>query len=338
MTIRSTIAALIGLTFCAATAAAPPTMRAIVQTSGSGAAALQLRTVATPKPQAGEVLIKVYAAGVNPADWKRLPSEAMQPDGSLRVATPGFDVAGVIDSVGDGVTTLRAGDAVFARADRAYAEYVATDASAAVRKPRRLSFQQAAAAPIAGAAGYGSAEEARLQPSQRVAIIGAAGGAGSAAVDMARAKGARIIAVGHSSQQEFLRQLGVQEFVAYDKDDVAARVRNVDAVINTVDGQADQALGFVKRGGRLVSISGVPAPEKCSAAAVTCIQIRGNAAGLTYPDSLRALAVLADQGKYSPRVTKTFPLAEAGAAQQFLRSGDTMGKVVLSVDPQSATR
>jgi NADPH:quinone reductase-like Zn-dependent oxidoreductase len=338
MTIRSTIAALIGATFCAAATAAPAKMQAIVQTGGSGAEALQLRTVDTPKPAAGEVLIKVYAAGVNPADWKRLPSEVKQPDGSVRVATPGFDVSGVIDSVGSGVTTLRPGDAVYARADRTYAQYVAVDAGAAVRKPRRLNFQQAAAAPIAGAAGYGSAEVAKLQPSQRVAIIGAAGGAGSAAVDMARAKGARIIGIGHSSQQAFLRQLGVEEFVAYDRDDVAARVRNVDAVINTVDGQAEQALGFLKRGGRLVSLSGLPTPEECSAAAVTCIQIRGNAEGLTYPDSLRALAVLADQGKYSPRVTKTFPLAEAGAAQQLLRSSDTMGKIVLSIDPQSSTR
>jgi NADPH:quinone reductase-like Zn-dependent oxidoreductase len=275
------------------------------------------------------VLIRVYAAGINPVDWKRLPEAKTMPDGSVRAPVSGFDVAGVIESVGDGVSGLRSGDAVYARADGTYAEYLATAATDVVLKPRRLTFLQAAGVPIAGAAGYGSAKEAQVRPGQRVAVIGAGGGAGSAAVDFVHAMGGKVVASAHSSQRAFLEELGVEEFVAYDKDDVAAKIRGVDAAINTADGQADKALGYVRKGGRLVSISGLPAPDKCAAAEVTCIQIRGNAAGLTYPDSLRAIAPIADAGRYAPRVTKTFPLAEAAAAHAHLEDRNAFGRVVL---------
>lgn len=315
-----------------AAVAAPPKMQAIVQTPGG----LQLQTVDTPKPAAGEVLIKVYAAGLNPVDWKRLPEAKTMPDGSVRAAIPGFDVAGVVDGVGPGVTSPKVGDAVYARPDGAYAQYITVEATAAVPKPKRLTFLEAAAVPIAGAAGYGAAKEAQIKPGQRVAIIGAAGGAGSATVDFVHALGAKIIASAHSSQQAFLKSMGVEEIVAYDKEDVAARIHDVDAAINTADGQADKALGYVRKGGRLVSLSGLPSPEKCASAGVTCVQLRGNAEGLTYPDSLRAIAPIADAGKYTPRVTKTFPLAEGAAAQAFAHTADSMGKIVLIVDAKGA--
>lgn len=315
--------------------AAPPTMQAIVQSGPE----LTLQTIDTPVPARGEVLIRVYAAGLNPVDWKRLPTAKTQPDGSKRAAVPGFDVAGVIDSVGPGVTSPKPGDAVYARADGAYAQYVAVEAAAAVPKPKRLTFAEAAAVPIAGAAGYGSVKDALLKAGQRVAIIGAAGGAGSAAVEFAHAQGAKVIASAHSSQRAFLEGLGVDEIVAYDRDDVAARIHDVDAAINTADGQAEKALAYVRKGGRLVSISGtLPSDAQCAAAQVTCVQIRGNGAGLGYPDSLRAIAPLADAGKFTPRVTKTFPLAEGAAAQAYAHTSDSVGKVVLVVDAKATTR
>lgn len=336
MNIARTSIALAVCAFLSHTAiAAPAKMQAAVQT---GPDAIEVRTVDTPKPGAGEVLVKVYAAGINPVDWKRLPTAKTMPDGSVRAAVPGFDVAGVVDSLGAGVTGFKVGDAVYARADGTYAEYLATAAADLVPKPRRLTFLQAAAVPIAGAAGYGSAKEAGVRPGQRVAVIGAAGGAGSAAVDFVHALGGKVVASAHSSQQSFLKELDVEEFVAYDKDDVAAKIRDVDAAINTADNQAEKALGYVRKGGRLVSIAGMPSPEQCAAAQVTCVQIRGNAEGLTYPDSLRAIAPIADAGKYTPRVTKTFTLAEAVAAQKFAHTGNSTGKVVIVVDPKASTR
>lgn len=308
---------------------APEKMDAIVQT----ATAMQLQSVDTPKPGANQILIKVYAAGVNPVDWKRRPTQTTLPSGSVLAPIPGYDVAGVVDSVGTGVTNWKAGDAVVSRVTGAFAQYAVVNAEEVAPKPRRLTFEQAGAMPIAGVAGFALAEGANIQPGQRVAIIGAAGGAGSVAVDAAHAKGAKIIASAHSSQHSWLKEQRVEELVAYDKDNVAARIQGVDAALNTADGQADAALGYVKRGGYLVSISGLPTADKCTAAGVTCVQIRGTVPGKTQGESLRMLSRLAEDGKYTPRITKTYPLAEAAAAQQFARTGDSMGKIVLIVDP-----
>jgi NADPH:quinone reductase-like Zn-dependent oxidoreductase len=316
-----------------AATAAPAKMDAIVQSSANGADVLQLQSVDTPKPGPGQVLIKVYAAGVNPVDWKRRPTTTTLPSGSVLPPIPGYDVAGVIDGVGIGVTNWKAGDAVVSRVTGAFAQYAVVGADELAPKPGRLTFEQTAAIPIAGVAGFALAETANIKPGQRVAIIGAAGGAGSTAVDAAHARGAKVIASGHSSQRAWLAEQGVEEFVAYDREDVAARIQGVDAVLNTVDGQAAGALAYVKRGGYLTSIAGMPPAGACEAAGVTCVQIRGTVPNLSQGESLRAVARLAEAGKYTPRVTRTWPLAEAGAAQQYARAGDTMGKIVLIVDP-----
>jgi NADPH:quinone reductase-like Zn-dependent oxidoreductase len=318
--------------------AAPAKMDAIVQSTLNGAEALQLRTVDTPKPAANQILIKVYAAAINPVDWKRKPATTTLPSGSVLPPIPGYDAAGVVDSVGPGVTAWKAGDAVFGRVTGAYAQYAVTDADAVAAKPRRFTFEQTAGIPIAGGAGFGATEAAQIKPGQRIAIIGAAGGAGSAAVDFVHAKGGKVIASGHSSQQAWLKEQGVDQFVAYDNENVAARIQGVDAVLNMVDGQAEPALAYVKRGGYLTSIAGMPAEGKCAAAGITCVQIRLGPAGMSPAELLRAMVAQADAGKYTVRVTKTYPLAQAAAAQQFAHSGDTMGKIVLVVDPKSKDR
>jgi NADPH:quinone reductase-like Zn-dependent oxidoreductase len=312
-------------------------MQAIVQ-AGTDAASFQMQTVETPKPGADQLLIRVYAAAVNPVDWKRRPAPITLPSGSSLPAIPGYDAAGIVESVGSGVAAFRPGDAVVGRVNGAFAQYVVADVAQVIPKPKRFTFEQASGMPIAGMAGYGAAEAANIKPGQRIAIIGAAGGAGSAAVDVAHAKGGKVIASGHSSQAAWLKQQGVEEFVAYDKDNVAARIQNVDAVLNMVESQAATALSYVKRGGMFTSISGMPTAEQCAAAGVTCVQIRATAPGMSNGDTLRALRVLADAGKYTVRVTKVFALAQAAEAQQFAHEGDSVGKVILSVDPKSKGR
>lgn len=316
---------------------APATMQAIVQ-SGADATSFRMQAVETPRPGADQLLIRVYAAAVNPVDWKRQPAPITLSSGSSLPAIPGYDAAGVVEAVGAGVVAFKPGDAVVGRVNGAFAQYVVADVVQVIPKPRRFSFEQASGMPIAGMAGHGAAEAANIRPGQRVAIIGAAGGAGSAAVDVAHAKGARVIASGHSSQAAWLKQQGVEEFVAYDKENVAARIQNVDAVLNMVESQATTALAYVKRGGMFTSISGMPAAEQCAAAGVTCVQIRATAPGLSIGDTLRALLALADAGQYTVRVTKVFPLAQAAEAQQFAHAGDSVGKVILSVDPRSKDR
>jgi NADPH:quinone reductase-like Zn-dependent oxidoreductase len=302
--------------------AAPARMQAMVQTDNG----LQLLTVDTPRPGPGQILIRVYAAGVNPVDWKR------------KAQIPGFDAAGVIDSLDSGVTGWKVGDAVVARVNGGYAEYAVAIADETIRKPASLTFEQAGGIPVAGIAGYRAVDAAHIQVGQRVAIIGAAGGAGTAAVQVAKARGARIIASGHSSQQAYLKSLGVDEFVAYDKENVGARIQNVDAVLNMVDTQAAPALGYVRQGGFFTSIAGGPGDDKCSAAGVTCVIITATYQGLSQGDALRALAAMADKGQYKVTVSRSFPLAQASAAQQLGRTGDTMGKIVLLVDPRASQR
>lgn len=319
------------------TFAAPAKMQAVVQ-AGADATSFQMQAVDTPKPAADQVLIKVYAAAVNPVDWKRRPAPVTLPSGSSLPAIPGYDAAGIVDSIGPGVTAFKPGDAVVGRVNNAFAQYVVADAAQVIPKPQRFTFEQASGMPIAGMAGHGAAEAANIKPGQRVAVIGAAGGAGSAAVDVVHAKGGRVIASGHSSQAAWLKQQGVEEFVAYDKENVAARIQNVDAVLNMVESQAATALAYVKRGGMFTSISGMPTAEQCAAAGVTCVQIRATAPGLSIGDTLRALGALADAGKYTVRVTKVFPLAQATEAQQFAHAADSVGKVILSVDPRSKER
>jgi len=307
------------LALCTTALAAPPRMQAVVQTETG----LQLQTVDTPKPGAGQVLIRVYAAGVNPVDWKR------------KAQIPGFDAAGVIDSVDASVTGWKAGDAVVARVVGGYAEYAVAIADEVVRKPASFTFEQGGGIPVAGIAGYRAVEAAHIKPGQRVAIIGAAGGAGSVAVEVAKARGAKIIASGHSSQQAFLKSLGVDEFVAYDKENVAAKIKDVDAVLNMVDTQAVPSLAYVRKGGYFTSIAGGPGDDKCAAAGVTCVIITGAYQALSQGDAMRALAAMADKGQYHVTVSRTFPLAEAAAAQQLGRTSDTTGKIVLVVDPKS---
>lgn len=311
--------------------AAPAKMQAIVQAEGDGPASLRLQTVDTPRPGANQVLIRVYAAGVNPVDWKRRP-----------VATPelaailGFDVAGVVDSVGPGVTAYAPGDAVIARADGAYAQYAVANVDSMARKPARFTFEQAAGIPIAGIAGYRVAMEAGIRKGQAVAIIGAAGGGGSAAVETAKMLGGRIIGIGHSSQEDYLRRLGVAQFVAYDREDVAAKVRDVDVVLNTVDSQVDAGLSYVRRGGTFSSIAGVPAAGKCEAAGVRCVQIGRGLPGPPPAQTLAPLVQMAERGEYTVTVTKRFPLAEAGAAQAWLQTNEGIGKTILVVDAAKA--
>jgi len=180
-------------------------------------------------------------------------------------------------------------------------------------------------------------EEAKPQPGQRVAIVGAAGGSGEAAVQVAKSHGAKIIAIGHSSQAAFLKSLGVDEFVAFDKEDVAAKVRDVDAAINLVDGQANAALGYVKKGGHFTSIAGAPSADKAAASGVAIVVIAGGTYnGISTADALRGLVRLADKGQYKVTVSTTLPLAEAAKAQEQGRTGQAIGKTVLVVDKASS--
>jgi len=194
---------------CASVAAvaAPEKMKGVQVGEGG---TLSVQEMAVPKPGAGEVLIKVRAAGVNPVDWK----VALKRIGQV----PGTDVSGVIDSLGDGVTGWKVGDPVlgFARQSGSYAEYAVIPVNALARKPKALTFEEAAGVPIAAETAYRSLHETGgIRKGQTVLIHGAAGGVGSAAVQIAKAAGARVIGTASANNAEFLKSIGVDQVIDY---------------------------------------------------------------------------------------------------------------------------
>jgi NADPH:quinone reductase-like Zn-dependent oxidoreductase len=306
-----------------AAVAAPEKMQAVeVRVSG----ALTVETRPVPRPGAGEVLIKVRAAGVNPVDWKAA--------GRRLGMVPGTDVSGTIDSLGEGVGDWKVGEPVlgFARQSGSYAEYAVIPIDSLARKPKSLTFEQAAGVPIAGETAYRSLHEtAKIRKGQTILIHGAAGGVGSAAVQIARAAGAHVIGTASANNQEFLRSLGVEQTIDYRAQRFEDVVKDVDLVFNTADADtATRSIRVVKKGGTLVSIVGAPDAAACAAAGIQCARpSRDN--GPTNADMLARVVELAEQGKFKVYVEEVFPLADAGRAWEKSRAGHTRGKLIIRV-------
>jgi NADPH:quinone reductase-like Zn-dependent oxidoreductase len=337
-----------------AAAATPVQMQAIVQTGMGGPEVLQLRTVPVLAPGPGQVLIRVHAAAVNPVDWgMRQPREGAAP--TIGVAPtariPGFDVAGVIEKVGPGVTTHRVGDAVFSMIGRirtdglngGYAEYVIAPEQNTVMKPAAMTFAQAAGLGTVGMTAARTLAAAKVGPGTRLFVNGVSGGVGSTVAQLAKARGAHVIGTASARHHDYLRSLGVDEIIDYRSVAFETVVRNVDAVIDTVNAEgATRAVKVLKRGGILVSIAGNPPAADCSAAGIECpgpgsmreMDGKGGSEG----DFLREAAAVAASGKLSINVDSRFPLARAGDAQEENRNGGTQGKIILIVNAAEADR
>jgi NADPH:quinone reductase-like Zn-dependent oxidoreductase len=308
--------------------AAPDKMQA-VEVGPGGALSVQTRPV--PQPGVGEVLIKVHAAGVNPVDWK----SAARRFGMV----PGTDVAGTIDSVGAEVSGWKAGDQVlgFARHSGSYAEYAVIPVASLAKKPRSMTFDQAAGVPIAAETAYRALHEAgKVQRGQTVLIHGAAGGVGSAAVQIAKAAGARVIGTASPNNHEFLRSLGVDQVIDYRSQKFEDVVKEVDLVLNTADAQTSaRSIGVVKRGGVLVSIVGPADPQACAVAQIRCMR-PDRETGAPNAELLARVVELADHGKFKVFVEHAYPLDQAGSAWEKSRSGHTRGKLVIKVSGGTA--
>lgn len=306
-----------------ATLAAPEKMKA-VEVRASGALTVETRPV--PRPGPGEVLIKVRAAGVNPVDWK----SARRRLGMV----PGTDVSGTIDTLGEGVAGWKVGEPVlgFALQSGSYAEYAVIPVDSLARKPKSLTFEQAAGVPIAGETAYRSLHEtAKIDKGQTILIHGAAGGVGSSAVQIARAAGARVIGTASADHQEFLRSLGVEQPIDYRNQRFEDVVKDVDLVLNTADADTTaRSIGVVKKGGMLVSIVGTPNAAACAAAGIRCARLsRDN--GPSNAEVLARVMELADRGKYKVYVDEVFSLADAGKAWEKSRAGHARGKLIIRV-------
>lgn len=329
-----------------AIAAVPEQAKAIVQYGAGGPEVLKLESVPVPQAGQGEVLIRVYAAAINPVDWKRRAGQgdyAPDPNG-LPTAIPGGDVSGVVVKVGSGVTQFKVGDPVFAvvprdakRLNGAYAEYAAAPVGTVVAKPKDLTYAQAAGLGIAAVTGVRAVMVTNVSSGQCVLITGASGGVGSTAVQAAKARGAHVIGTASGRRQQYLSSIGVDEFVDYTQGPFEDKVKNVDVVIDTVGGDtADRAFKSIKKGGHFISVAARNLESKCAAAGVTCAP-RGNAHLVGRP-VFEEVGKLASSGKLSVHIDKTFPLAQAGEAQLYSEQGRTQGKISLIVDPARAAQ
>jgi NADPH:quinone reductase-like Zn-dependent oxidoreductase len=301
-------------------AAGADMMRAVVIVDGKP----QIQSVPKPEPQAGQVRIRVRAVSVNPVDWK---IAAHAPAGSHLIA--GKDLSGVIDAVGPSAGSWKRGEAVIALATGgAYAEYALAAATAVGAKPQRMSFEEAAGIPVVGETAWRSLVlVANLQPGQRVLIHGGAGGVGSAAVQIAKARGAYVITTASPSHTALVRSLGADEVIDYHSVRFEDQVRNLDVVLNTVDAETNtRSIGVIKPGGILVSVVGPPPAEACAAAQIRCA-IPGPVNG----EVLGALSDLANGGKLRINVERRLPLAEAAQAWDLNQQGHTGGKIILEV-------
>jgi len=288
-----------------------------------------------PQPAYGDddVLIRVVAAGVNPVDWKIR-------EGYLKNAVPhrlpltlGWDVSGVVAAVGRSVRTFKPGDLVYSRPDIArdgcYAEFVAVRASEVAPRPSTISHVAAATLPLAGITAWQAiVETAQVTTGQRVLIHAAAGGVGSLAVQLAKWRGAHVIATASAANADLVSFLGADEVIDYRRERFFERAQGVDVVFDTVGGQVQQdSWRTLKPGGLLVSIVDPPSEELARQRSVHAafIFIQPNA------EILEQLGGLVDAGQVRPVVGAEFALRDAAAAHRLSQSGRARGKIVLYV-------
>lgn len=294
-----------------------------------------LRYEDAPRPEAGpgELLIRVHAAGVNPVDGAVRAGFFKDRIKYPLPMIPGWDVSGVVESVGPGVSRLKVGDEVYSRPDisrnGSYAEYIVVKESEAALKPKSIDHVHAAAIPLAGLTAWQALFDAgKLSAGQTVLIHGAAGGVGSFAVQFAKLKGARVIGTASARNHDYLRSLGADQTIDYNTTKFESVVHDVDVVLDCITGEtADRSYGVIKKGGIYVSILMPPSPEKAAAHGVRTAHV------FVQPivEQLDEIARLVDSGKLRVTLEKVLPLSEAGAAHEMIATKHTRGKIVLRV-------
>jgi NADPH:quinone reductase-like Zn-dependent oxidoreductase len=287
-----------------------------------------------PKPQAGtgELLIRVHATSVNPVDWKIRAGYLQQMLAYKLPMIPGWDVSGVVEAAGTG-TRFRPGDEVYSRPDMSrdgtYAEYVVVKESEVALKPKSIDHTTAGAIPLAALTAWQALyDAAKISTGQKLLIHGAAGGVGTFAVQLAKLKGAYVIATASKKNHDFLRSLGADECIDYNTTKFEDVVHDVDAVLDTITGETmERSWKVLKKGGILVSILEPPKPEKAAAHGCRCHHtfVQANA------EQLGEIGKLVDARKLKVIIEKVYPLSEARAAQESNAGGHTRGKIVLRV-------
>jgi NADPH:quinone reductase-like Zn-dependent oxidoreductase len=296
-----------------------------------GPEVMKLEQIPCPVPKDDEILVRVHAMGVNPADWKLREGLFRKRVNIALPAIPGGDISGVVEQVGAGATGVSVGQPVFAMIGLlgAYSEHVAIKSAIAAPKPANLDHVQAASVPLAALTAWkGLFELAGLERGQRVLIHAAAGGVGSFAVQLAHNVGAKVVGTASSDNAAYLRELGADEVIDYRTASFDPYARSFDVVLDLISGETGaRSLQLLKKGGIHVGV--LPPPEPLLQQAeeaglrVSAVQVVPNGA------QLREIGKLIEAGKVRTNVAAVFPLDQAGRAHEESKKGHTRGKIVL---------
>lgn len=324
-------------------------MKAIVQNVYGSADVLELREIDRPIPGDGEVLLRVHAAGVDPGVWHLMtgrPYLVRVMGFGLRkpkVRVRGRDVAGRVEAIGKNVPRFKPGDEVFGTVEGSFAEYVCAREDRLVHKPANLSFEQAAAVPISGqTALQGLRDAGKAEPGQKVLIVGAAGGVGTFAVQIAKALGAHVTGVCSSMKLDLVRSIGADDVIDYTRENFADGAHRYDLILDTA---GNRPLAQLRRAlaplGTLVIVGGEGGgrwlggfDRQIFRAPILSLFVGQTMRPLIAKEStqdLIAMKELIEAGKVKPVIDRTFPLSEAPDAIRYLAEGHARGKVVILV-------
>lgn len=309
------------------------TMKAVRFHTFGGPEVLRYEDVPRPEAGAGEVLVRIRAAGVNPIDWKVRSGYMSEMFRDRLPMIPGVDMAGVVEEVGGDITGYKAGDEVYGYLGvpqgGTYAEYCKAGYFALAPKPRSLDFVQAAALPLVSLVGWQTLFDiAHLDKGQTVLIHGASGGVGHMAVQLAKWRGATVIGTASARNADFLRSLGVDEVIDYHKIRFEDAARDVDVVLDTQAGDTQQrSYQVLKKGGIMVSTLGIENPDEAAKYGVRATGFLAQPNGT----ELRQIARLIDEGKLKPTISTVMSLKDAARAHEQSETGHTRGKIVLKV-------
>ena len=333
LTLLEALAALPILLAMSTAQSATPTMKAVVIHEYGGPEVLKYEDIPRPEPKDDQVLIRVIAAGVNPVDGM-IRSGMFAKEGNR--AFPiilGGDIAGVVEKVGSKVTKFKAGDPVFAYVSLdnsgGYAQYAVVTEREAAAKPNSLTYVEAAAVPVVAMTAWQALiDTAKLSAGQTVLIHGGSGGVGSFAIQIAKARGAKVIATASTANQDFLKQLGADVAIDYTKQKFEDVAKDVDVVLDSIGRDTlARSYGVVKKGGIIVSLVARPKESELEKHGIrgTALNVEPNS------EELAEIGKLIDDKKIKVIVSQTFPLSEAMKAQEQVATGHTRGKIVLKI-------
>jgi NADPH:quinone reductase-like Zn-dependent oxidoreductase len=323
-------------------------MKAIVQDTYGSADVLELRDIDKPEIGDAEVLVRVHAAGLDRGVWHLMTGRAylirLAGYGVRKPKNPvrGREVAGRVDAVGKDVTRFETGDEVFGIAEGSFAEYARAREDKLAPKPKNLTFEQAAAVPIsASTALQGLRDKGEVQPGQKVLIIGASGGVGTYAVQLAKALGAEVTGVCSTTKVDMVRTIGADHVIDYTRDDFADGKRLYDVIL---DIGGNRSLSHLRRAlapkGILVLLGGeaggkwLGGMERNLRAALLSPLVGQKLRSIVAKENANDLIIvkeLIEAGKVTPIIDTTYPLSEAPKAIRYLEDGHARGKVVIVV-------